>query len=93
MASGATSRVALVTTAWTLLADGDAGVTDVIVQNNSTSRVLLALGAAAPASTVKTGIVIANASQPFGRELAAGVKLYGRAKESALSVDVMTYNA
>lgn len=79
MAVASTGPVALTRLAWVLLADGSAGVTDVLAQIHTTGPAFVRLALSLPGPEIDGGIVLRDGDNPLSAGLLVGQKIYGRA--------------
>lgn len=86
MATATTGSVSLLAASWTLIADGDAGVTDVFVQAMETGGAWLRLATSLPGTGVTGGVVLNTVMPQFSASLWPGQKLYGRGMAKDLPV-------
>ena len=93
MAVASTTTATVTSAAWILLADGDAGVTDALVQISTHGVILLRLAASLPGAEVAGGISVNDPNVTFSATLIAGQKLYGRAVSRPVMVAVMAGGA
>lgn len=74
---------------WTLVADGDAGATSVLIQLTTVNPALIHLAASAPDAGSGVGIVLSDGDAPFAASLLTGQKVYAKARGSAASIVTM----
>lgn len=89
MATALTKTVALSSDAWAVVADGDAGVVDAMVQTKTLGAVLLHMAGSMPGPSVLDGLTIVSGQFPFATDLAAGQKVYARSVDGPGSVSVI----
>lgn len=84
-----TTRHDLTAADWTLIADGDAGATSVLIQLATVAPALVHLAADAPDPASAVGIVLSDGAVPFRASLLTGQKVYAKARDTATSVVAM----
>ena len=89
MVAANTNNIPLTSANWTLLADGDAGAVNVLIQLRKMNSALINLASALPSPSVVNGVVVSLDDPDFSAVLAAGQKLYGKAEGPDTTVAVM----
>ena len=81
-----TKRVALATEGWTLLADGSIGVTELLVQVETSGRAKIHIAGGDPGAAVDFGISINDANAPFSARIGVTDRVFGRGGASVIVV-------